>query len=329
MLRRPIIDRMIPDLRNERYDVVHVQTPFVAHYAGVHIAKELNVPVVESYHTFFEEYLYHYVPFVPRGVMRMLARRFTVSQCNAVHRIVSPSSAMQAALGKYGVRTPIEVLPTGLDQAQFRSGDRTRFRTKHGISADTPTLLYVGRVAHEKNIGFLLNAFRKVLAEIPQALFVIAGEGPALETLRDQAKELGILERIKFIGYLDRDSELLDCYRAADLFVFASKTETQGLVLLEALAQGTPVVSTAYMGTRDVLENARGVRIAVDDVAAFGQAVCHLLRDASAREKLGVLAPIDAAKWSSQAFAERLVRCYQHAIEARSNGTTSLARATA
>ncbi len=329
IMRRGDIDRLLPQLRRESYDVVHVQTPFVAHYAGLYLANRLSLPVVETYHTFFEEYLYHYVPLVPRGLMRFLARRVTVSQCNAVERIVSPSSAMQDALMKYGVRTPVEVLPTGLDAAQFRQGKGAAFRKKHGIPLETPTLLYVGRVAHEKNIGFLLEVFKEVLAFIPEALFIIAGEGPATPSLHAQASELHIANRVKFIGYLERDSELLDCYRAGDLFVFASRTETQGLVLLEALAQGTPVVSTIHMGTKDVLEHARGARIVADDRSVFAQAVCDLLRNSAARERLALLAPVDASKWSSRAFAEKLMRCYHSAIESRQAKLAPLRRASA
>jgi glycosyltransferase involved in cell wall biosynthesis len=329
MMQRGFIDRLLPDLRADRHDIVHVQTPFIAHYAGLYLAKELRIPVVESYHTFFEEYLYHYVPFIPRGLMRLLARRFTVSQCNAVQRIVSPSAAMRTALMKYGVRTPIEVLPTGLDPSQFRQGNGADFRRKYGISKETPTLLYVGRVAHEKNIGFLLRMFQHVATQVANALFIIAGEGPALQSLHALAKELGIAERVNSIGYLDRDTELLDCYRAGDLFIFASRTETQGLVLLEALAQGTPVVSTAHMGTADVLEHARGARIVADDVGAFAQVVCDLLRNAAARERLALLAPGDASKWSSAAFAEKLTRCYESAIASRHSDSISLSSASA
>jgi glycosyltransferase involved in cell wall biosynthesis len=317
MMRRGRIDQLLPQLAEQQYDIVHIQTPFVAHYAGVALARKLNVPVIESYHTFFEEYLYHYVPFVPRGVMRMLARRVTVSQCKAVNRLISPSRAMLAALSDYGVRTPIDILPTGLDERQFRLGDGARFRSKYGIAAGRPTLLYVGRVAHEKNIDFLLNMFAYVLTAVPDVLLIIAGEGPAREHLRAQALRLAKPEAVRFIGYLDRETELLDCYRAGDLFVFASRTETQGLVLLEAMAQGTPVLSTMHMGTRDVLEHAGGVRIVEEDEVTFARVAAELLGDAAARERLSQLAPLDAAKWSARDMAERLLKTYNSTIVQR------------
>jgi len=317
MMRRSRIDALVPQLLEQQYDIVHIQTPFVAHYAGVSLARKLKVPVIESYHTFFEEYLYHYVPLVPRSVMRMLARRVTASQCRAVDRLVSPSRAMLTALFDYGVRTAIDVVPTGLDVKQFVAGDGARFRSKYVSAVDRPTLLYVGRVAHEKNIDFLLNMFVYVLAKIPNALFMIAGEGPARSHLRERAQCLASTDAIMFIDYLDRETELLDCYRAGDLFVFASRTETQGLVLLEAMAQGTPVVSTMHMGTHDVLEHARGVQIVEEDEVAFARAVTNLLNDATKRKRLSQLAPLDAAKWSAHEMTDRLLKSYIAAITQR------------
>ena len=317
MMRWSALTKLTPWLEAQRFDVVHIQTPFVAHYAGVALARALKLPIVESYHTFFEEYLYHYVPLVPRSWMRLLARRFTVSQCHAVDRIVSPSRQMQAALRDYGVQTAIDVLPTGLETSQLRLGDGARFRARHGIEADRLVLLHVGRVAHEKNIDFLLRMFVRVLQKEPRALLLIVGEGPAQAHLKHLATQLGIQQSLRFIGYLDRDTELLDCYRAGDLFVFASRTETQGLVLLEAMAQGTPVLSTMHMGTRDVLEHARGARIASDDINAFADDAISLLRDANERRRLSLLAPLDAAKWSAREMAERLVRLYDNVLATR------------
>jgi len=176
--------------------------------------------------------------------------------------------------------------------------------------------LYVGRVAHEKNIDFLLHMFKSVIDKVPNALLLIVGEGPALGHIQALASRLELNESTRFIGYLNRDSTLLDCYRAGDLFVFASRTETQGLVLLEALAQGTPVVSTEHMGTKDVLENTQGTCIVEEDTAAFAQATVALLQDKQARLQLAQLAQADAARWSSHEMAERLLTLYRTVIDA-------------
>jgi glycosyltransferase involved in cell wall biosynthesis len=307
--------RWAESLRPDDVDVIHIQTPFVAHYAGLRLARRLGCPVVETYHTYFEHYLHHYVPGIPAPLTRMLARRMTVSQCHAVQAVISPSRQMADALREYGVRTPIEVLPTGLPPAAFGAGNGAAFRALFGIPAQRPVVTFVGRVAHEKNIDFLLQMLVELRRRVPDVLMVIAGEGPAEQHLRSLAARLGLEPNVLFIGYLERTRGLLDCYRAADAFVFASRTETQGLVLLEAMAQGTPVVSTAVMGTVDVLSGAGGAVVVPEETGAFAAAVAGVLRDPQRREELSHCAREDAARWASKVMAERLVRLYEGVIE--------------
>ena len=311
---------LAPRLGAAAFDVVHIHTPFVAHYAGVALARTLGLPVIETYHTFFEEYLHHYVPLLPRAATRFLARRLSVSQCRAVDALVVPSAQMLATLRGYGVEARAEVLPTGIDLKRFRGGDGQRFRAAHGIAAQRPVLVHISRVAHEKNIDFVLEALVRVRAEVPDVLLVIAGEGPALAHVRKRAATLGLGANVMFVGYLDRGGALLDCYCAGDAFVFASRTETQGLVLLEALALGVPVVSTAVMGTVDVLRNARGALIAPDEPAGFAAQVVTLLGDPALKARLAAAAPGDAADWSAEAMARRLVELYR-SVTARSQAS--------
>jgi 1,2-diacylglycerol 3-alpha-glucosyltransferase len=311
---RPLM-RWADSLRPDAVDVVHIQTPFVAHYAGLRLARRLGCPVVETYHTYFEHYLHHYVPGIPAPLTRMLARRMTVSQCDAVQAVISPSRQMADALREYGVRTPIEVLPTGLPPSAFGAGNGTAFRLQFGIPSQRPLVTFVGRVAHEKNIDFLLQMLVELRRRVPDVLMVVAGEGPAEQHLRALSSRLDLDANLLFIGYLERTRGLLDCYRAADAFVFASRTETQGLVLLEAMAQGTPVVSTAVMGTVDVLAGAGGAVVVPEEIDAFAAAVAGVLRDPRRREELSRCAREDAARWASKVMAERLLRLYEGVIE--------------
>jgi glycosyltransferase involved in cell wall biosynthesis len=292
------------------FDVVHVHTPFVAHYAGVRFARRLGLPLVETYHTFFEEYAPLYFPAVPARLGRWAARRLTVSQCRQVDALVVPSPQMLERLAEYGISVRTEVLPTGIEPGEFQGGDGARFRRAHGIPVDRPVLVFISRIAHEKNIDFLLRMLARLRTYVPDVLLVIAGEGPALPHVREVVEQLGLGRHVLFVGYLERSGALLDCYRAGDAFVFASRTETQGLVLLEALALGVPVVSTAVMGTADVLRDAAGAVIAPDDEAGFAAVVVGVLGDAEARARLGRAGPADAARWSARALAERLAGVY-------------------
>lgn len=309
------LTRALEVFKRDRIDLVHIHTPFIAHYAGTRLARAAGVPCIATYHTFFEEYLHHYVPVMPRRLGRTLARAFTRSQCRDVQALVAPSEPMRDALLQYGVETPIHVVPTGLPADRFRQGDGLRFRKLAGLQAERPLLIYVGRVAHEKNIGFLVRTFDEVCKRMPSAMLVIAGEGPAQSALRAQVQELKLQDDVKFVGYLDRDSSLLDCYAAADVFVFASRTETQGLVLLEAMAQGSPLVSLAELGAKSILTPGCGALIVRENVDEFASAVIRVLSDSHLKRSLSSEARAHAQKWSSLSMAKQLAELYSAVVE--------------
>jgi 1,2-diacylglycerol 3-alpha-glucosyltransferase len=323
------LHRALAQLRQQQFDLVHVQTPFLAHYAGVRFARRNGLPVVATYHTLFEEYLHHYVPLLPRPWGRALARRFTRSQCAQLDALIAPSDAMRALLLDYGVATRIEVIPTGLPPERYRPGNGPQFRARYGLPADRPLLLYVGRVAFEKNLEFLLQAFVAVRRLRADAMLAIAGEGPALVSLRALAQRLGIAAEVHFIGYLERERALADCYAAADVFVFASRTETQGLVLLEALAQGRPVVSTAQLGTTSVLSPDGGARIVPEQAELFAGAVVEVLADARLAARLSAQAQSHARGWASARMAVRLAALYRELDQQRTATATGTQRSAA
>jgi len=314
-MRRASLRDTLGQLATGHFDLVHVHTPFLAHYGGVRFASRAHIPVVATYHTLFEEYLHHYVPLLPRFIGGALARRFTRSQCAQLGAIVAPSEPMRALLQSYGVTTRIEVIPTGLPADRYVPGDGRRFRERFGVATDRQLLLYVGRVAHEKNIDFLVHSFVALRSSCPRALLAIAGEGPAREHLRALVMRLGISQDVLFIGYLDRERTLADCYAAADVFVFASRTETQGLVLLEALAQGRPVVSTSHLGTASILQPGCGARVAPDRPDAFARAVLDVLDDPARAARLSSQARSYAQGWSSALMARRLANFYGELLD--------------
>jgi glycosyltransferase involved in cell wall biosynthesis len=314
LMRRRALRRQLAGLRARRFDIIHVHTPFAAHYEGVWLGERLGLPVIESYHTYFEEYLDKYLPWLPRRLLRYAARRFSRSQCRQVDAVIVPTRPMLEVLRAYGVTSQAEVIPTGIPARAFSGGEGARFRQRHGIAADRQLMLYVGRVAHEKNIDFLLRVADRVRRTHPRALLVIAGEGPATRHLRRLAEGLGIGEHLRFVGYLSREEDLPDCYAAGDVFVFASRTETQGLVLLEAMQAGTPVVSTAVLGTAEVMADRRGGLVAAEDVGDFAAKVGRLLDDRQLRSALQAQAVEKAAQWSAPATTERLLRLYQQRI---------------
>ena len=297
-------------LARRPWDVIHIHTPFRAHQLGVRLGKRLRCPTVESYHTFFEEYAAHYFPWLPARLTRFLARHYSRNLCRSVDHLIVPSEQMADVLRHYGIATPASVIATGIHLDEFRDGDGAKFRHEHGIAPTQPTLVTVSRLAAEKNIGFLLGVAHALIAEFPQLKFIIAGEGPDTENLKRRAQELGLREHVQFVGNLDRRTQLLDCYKAGDIFVFASPTETQGLVLLEAMALGVPIVSTAVMGTATVLKNVKSAQISPENVGVFAGHVAALLRSPAQRERLAAAGPGDAAAWSAPTLMRRVVELY-------------------
>jgi len=311
LMRASDIKSLAPELQQVNFDLIHIQTPFVAHYMGYYLAKTLGIPCIETYHTFFEEYLYNYIPVIPKTWLRYLARKFTLKQCNNVDHVIVPSTAMQEVLSEYGVLTETSIIPTGIECDQLRDGNGTIFRITHGIGLKRPVLIHVGRVAHEKNIDFLLRMLTHVWQENPEVLLLIAGEGPAEKKLKRCVDNLGLNKNVLFVGYQKRGSELNDCYSCGDIFVFSSRTETQGLVLLEAMALGVPVVSTAVMGTLDVLHECDGALVAEEDEHKFATKVNKLLTNEILRKRLATAAPHHARQWSADRQANRLLDLYR------------------
>jgi glycosyltransferase involved in cell wall biosynthesis len=250
------------------------------------------------------------MPLLPGFAGAWLARSVMTSQLNAVDAVVSPSEPVRARLLEYGVTRPIHVIPTGMTEDRFTPGDGARFRQQHGIGAERKLVLNVGRVAHEKNLSFLLRMFARLRPLEPRALLLIAGEGPARHALEKEAHALGIAVDTRFVGNLDRERGLNDCYAAADAFVFASRTETQGLVLLEAMAQSRPVVSTACLGTRSVLTEGSGACVVEENEAEFAAALAAVLKDADRMQRMGEEGVAWARQWSSRALAGRMAQLY-------------------
>ena len=298
------------------FDLVHVQTPFAAHYGGLRLARARGIPCIATYHTHFEEYLFHYIRFLPKAALRFAARWLARHQCNSLDAVVVPSQPMAATLRDYGVSTPLHVIATGLPESQFVRGDGEQFRRTWGIAPERKVALFVGRAAHEKNIGFLLEMIALARRQDPRLMLVIAGEGPALPALRRQAAALKLDDHVRFVGYLPRDGGLRDCYAAADVFSFASLTETQGLVLLEAMAIGLPVLAIAALGAAEIILPERGAIAAATTPEAFAAQLVALLEEPARLSAMAGEAVAFAREWNAAAQGARLAALYRKLVRA-------------
>ncbi len=309
----PFPIRHVAHALRTRPDVVHLHTPFNLGILGVLTAWRWGVPYVFTHHTLWEEYV-HYVPLVSPRTSRRAAIALCRAYGNHAGAVIAPSAEVQERFKQQGVTSPIDVIPTGIDVEIFENGQPERVRAELDLSEDEPVAIYAGRMGKEKSLDFVLGAFRLVLKELPRARLLMIGGGPEKEALEAIAARLGIERRVVFTGYVPR-TRLVDYFRAAHVFVFASTTETQGLVSLEAQAAGLPVVAVRASGsTEAVVDGETGFLVARDE-EAFSAATVRMLRDVTLRDRMAAKASAHAHACSSQSMAERALAVYESAIE--------------
>ncbi|MBV8221865.1 MAG: glycosyltransferase [Candidatus Eremiobacteraeota bacterium] len=306
-----------------RCDIIHSHSLFVTGWMAQYYARyRFRVPLVFTYHTMLERYT-HYSPLGQR-ITTQLTRELTKGYANAADAVIVPTQAVATSLRDTGVVAPLCVVPTGIDLERFRgaSGAQGReVRARLGIPADAPLLLLVSRLAHEKNIPFALAALQAVRAARPSARLLLIGTGPTQQLLRARSASLGVADGVIFAGALPRE-DLPAMYAAADLFVFPSTSETQGLVLAEAFAAGLPVVAAASPQTRDVFGPNKAGEL-VDDPAHMASAVDRLLGDRDAYAAASAHARTASAAFDVKATAGRVLAVYE-AVMANRAGTAAM-----
>jgi 1,2-diacylglycerol 3-alpha-glucosyltransferase len=308
----PVMSALARHLAGLALDIVHVQHPFLLGGTGRRLARRLGRPLVFTYHTLYEKYA-HYVP-LPRPLVARTAVTWSTRFANTADLVIAPSAGVAARLRACGVRPPIEVVPTGVDLERFRPGDRPAARAALGWESG-PRLLYVGRLDREKNLDFLLDAFTQVATRHPGATLWLVGRGTHERALQRQARRFGLGERVRFVGPVGHDA-IARYYQAADLFVFASTTETQGLAVLEAMAVGLPVVAVRASGVEEAVVDGVSGLLVPEDREAFTGAVSELLADPALARKLAAGAREAARPAAAAALAGRLVTLYRQLLAA-------------
>jgi 1,2-diacylglycerol 3-alpha-glucosyltransferase len=300
-------------MRGIKPDVIHSHHPIWLGDMAADFAQDLGVPLVFTFHTRYDAYAQEYVSLVPdlaEVVMQELVGRY-LERC--AHVVAPTVSIRDFIRRKYDAETPVTVVPTPVDLTMYRDLEPQRIRQGLGLD-DAEMLLYMGRLAGEKNLDFLLRAFAQVAAERPQARLVLLGEGPAEDELREMTQRMGLDGRVILAGSVPH-ADVPHYATAADLFVFASVTETQGLVLMEAMAAGTPVVAVEAPGSVDMLAQGGGVLVKPreDD---FSDAVLRLLADKSDLQQMGERAAQAVQRYAVPSVTDRLLEVYEAAVAA-------------
>jgi len=287
VLAVPFAPRITRRVRRLEVDVFHSHHPFLLGPAARRLARQQHRPLVFTYHTRYDKYA-HYVPF-RRGLVEGLAVRLSTRFAAGTDAVIAPSSVIRDELVARGVRVPIAVVPTGVDLERFHPGDPVAARRALGWNPRDVIVLYVGRLDREKNVDLILLAFERVAGTVSRARLVLVGDGTQRDQLRLRAARSAVSERVTFFGVRPHDT-LPTCYQAADLFVFASETETQGLVLAEAAACGLPAVAVAAPGCSEVVRDGDTGVLTKGDPGGLAEAVIGLLVDAERRRGMGTRA---------------------------------------
>ena len=309
----------IPGMLSARLDefqpqLIHSHHPFLLGYTALRTAARLNLPIVFTHHTRYEEYT-HYVPGdSPR--MRRFVVDLATGYCNLCDAVIAPSESIADLLRSRGVEVPLEAIPTGVDLDIFAHGNGQRMRQRLGIDADAFVVGHLGRLAPEKNLEFLADAVASFLRTDKRAVFLLVGEGPSKPEVERRFARRDLSDRLVEAGILTGD-ELADAYAAMNVFAFTSQSETQGMVLTEAMAAGVPAVAVDAPGAREVvLDGDNGRLLGTMNVQSFAAALAWVAGRSSAEyAELSRAALRTAERFSMPRCAARALELYESLIQ--------------
>lgn len=309
----PVPGRLASIVRAFEPHVVHSHHPCLLGDTALRVAAALNLPVVFTYHTMYEKYT-HYMPVDSRRFRQFVVRMVT-GYCNMCDAVIAPGRTVVELLRRRGVKTPVDEIPTGVDLRLFAAGDGSVIRERMGLKRDDFVVGHVGRLVSEKNLGFLTGAVARFLAMKKNAHFLVAGDGPYREEIERIMRERGLLHRLHLAGILVK-RDLVNAYAAMDVFAFASQTETQGMVLAEALAAGTPVVAVDASGAREVVKDGvNGRLLQREDADEFAAALSWAASlEPVAKGRLREAMNSVARKYSMTRSAGRILDLYEALI---------------
>jgi 1,2-diacylglycerol 3-alpha-glucosyltransferase len=310
------ISAQIPKLK---LDIIHSHHPFLLGKVGAGWAKRLHIPLVFTFHTQYEQYA-HYIP-LPGSLVRSISRALVTGYTRQCSLIITPGTSIVQLLDSYGIKKNVVHMPNAIDLERFSAPPREEIRQRYAVKDEEILLIYVGRMAIEKNLGFMLKAFAMIRKSVPSRLMIL-GEGPELENLKKQANALEIEESVIFTGGIDY-REIVPYYGAADTFIMTSTTEVKPLALLEAMASGLPVVAVAAHGSSDTIIDGENGFLTEEDLKGFSEKVLFLI---TRRELLCAMkekAREKAQEYSIDATTEKLIGLYKGAIDESGKGASA------
>ncbi len=308
------VGKSLKEVMNFKLDIVHSQSPFALGLLAKRIARRQGIPLLYTHHTDFPTWIRANMwdkKFLPR-----LSEWWVKKYVNKNDAATAPSSKMKTVLLESGVKKPVYVLPNSIDTKLFKKDESGAelVRRQYGISRESKVLIFVGRLAREKNLIFLLKAFGEILKSQKNVVLLLVGDGYQLDELKKTSKALGVERNVIFTGFVPHD-QVPAYYSASDVYVMPSLSETMGLVVVEAASCGLPVVALDDLAFRDtVFEGENGFLVGAREPAAFAEKILTLLHDAELHQKFSLKAVEVAERFSNEELTKKLMEIYQSLI---------------
>ncbi|MBU1167158.1 glycosyltransferase [Patescibacteria group bacterium] len=314
----PVSDKVFKNFGNFDLDIIHSHTPFIMGFYASFVGFTLNIPVVHTYHTFYEKYSGHSFLSKQKNADRILMqaiKKISLLHPGRCEAIIAPSAKMKTVLEDYGVKNPINVIPTGIDLKVFNGIDKKSFRQKKDISPEKQVLIFVGRLGQEKNIKFLIKVTQKLAKINPDILLVIVGAGPEREKLEAEGTQKNVSQHVKFLGQQSK-IEVREAYAGSNIFCFASLTDTQSLSLLEAAVSGLPIVMLEDKGLTEVMvDGVNGYTIPDNDSEKFADKISKILKDDDLRKRMSEASKQIGAQLSIEKQTIKLIAFYHESMK--------------
>lgn len=323
----PVISspRLSRTIKKLKLDIIHSQHFFICGQIAWYYAKKFNIPLIFTHHTRYDLSI-DYVPILPKELSKSLAQILCAFYSDSCDAVIAPTQDVKELLLKYKVKTPIAVIPSGINLREFtdlnfqiasaKSSQNTcaehcqAMREKYNIGEDKILLLSTSRLGPEKNLLFLLKSFKKINSKYPNTYFMLVGDGPSKKMLESQSAKLGLKERVIFTGEISRQKIPL-YYAAADIFLFSSLSDVQPTVITEAMASGLPIVAVKANGAKDVIINKENGVLTSHNISDFSQAVIKLINRPDWRKKISGKAQKTANNYSIEKSTKKLIALYE------------------
>jgi glycosyltransferase involved in cell wall biosynthesis len=298
-------------LENLDLDIIHSQHPNLLGSAAMRFAKKKNIPIVFTWHTLYDQYA-HFAPFVPRRLAAWWAIRNAKNYANKCDAVITPTPSVIEIIRNWGVTNKnIFAIPTGVEEKEISNFDRVKVREKYAIMDDEILLTLITRFTEEKNTQFVFDALKDVLRANPKVKFMAVGDGYLLPELKAYAKKNKLESKVIFSGFISWE-ELRNYFAAGDIFVYGSKSETQGTVLTEAMYSGLPIVAVRATGVRDIVEDGKTGFLVSEDKAEFQTAVQKLIDNENLRKNFGEEAKrVAREKYTAKICAQKMLKVYE------------------